>query len=87
MHLPDLGAGFGDETFPPDLGRAKGLSKAYALQPSSQHMAVLCLETLSNFRNRSVKSCIFLHFQSLCLLSGVRLKVLNEIATATTFER
>ena len=81
MHLPDLGAGFGDETFPPDLGRA------YALQPSSQHMAVLCLETLSNFRNRSVKSCIFLHFQSLCLLSGVRLKVLNEIATATTFER
>ena len=47
--------GCGDETFPPEeisfevLGRANGLSKAYALQPSSQYIPVLCLETLSTF--------------------------------------
>ena len=61
LHWPDLGTGRRDESFLPEevsfevLGRANGLSKAYALQPSSQYIPVLCLETLSPFRNRPQK--------------------------------
>ncbi|CAL1154449.1 unnamed protein product [Cladocopium goreaui] len=47
--------------------------KARALQPSSQYIAVLCLETLAAFRNRPPQKLhLESNLESLCLLSGAR---------------
>ena len=80
VHLPDLGAGKRGESFPSEevslkvLGRANG-SKAQALQPSSQQIAVL-LGDPSDSRNCASQK--FRHLESRSLLSGVHFEDLEE---------